>query len=101
MEFIIFGVICLIGILLISPLTYVSIKKTGTVLPPHKATMIGGILVGSVVNYSPIGKIVWSAMFHSNLGLSLLSSRALAACIVVIPFLVIALYIEFFYSQKD
>ncbi len=79
---------------LVMPLIIVQKKRTGTVLPPHKATMYGGLLVGVAVDYSPFGKLVWSTLLHSNLGLSPLSSRGLAAGVVVGIFIVIALYIE-------
>jgi hypothetical protein len=94
MEIIVFGVVILVLIILTIPLTSAQLKETGTIRPPNKAALTGGILVGAAVNYSPVGKMVWSTLLHSNLGLSPLSSRALAACVVVGVLIVIAFYIE-------
>jgi hypothetical protein len=94
MEIIIFGVVFLVLIILIIPLTSAQLKETGTIRPPNKAAIIGGILVGAAVDYSPVGKLLWSTLLNSDLGLSPLSSRALAAGLVVGVLIVIALYIE-------
>ena len=92
--------IMLMGFILVLPLIKNEIKKTGTVSPPHKATIIGGPLIGAAVSVSPIGDWVWSVLLYSNIGFSPLSSKAASSAIIFGSGLIVALYIEALIRKK-